>query len=445
MCSPRSSRQRPRTPEEIDAVIARLSALNRSPPREVRWVADETRIDAGVGFKLYAGAAAIDSAGRAELLAKLAAGEKLPPVEIEIVAYIQRDTPNRNFVRFKNSALSGLAKSFKGQPFLKDHNDYDVLSRGGTVVSAKLEKSEDASEITMRVSLVKDWAIEGVLDGTIDRFSIGWCRTGPVECSIHKTPVFTECDCWPGDKIGDKVVEFVFTSAEGTEVSAVNVPAVVGTGIQTIGQLAALDRTVAKDILGVATNPDKKEHQMTIDPKIFAALGLAPTDQLADVLAAIGQIKDEGTLLSASKAALTTELATLRSTEKERAAKERLVVVEAAVSQLAHAGKLRPGSDVEQALRRMADRDMEMFASQVKDMLATGTPVTPVGRPPVAAGPDPVAAAPTLGAPLTGKDYLTANPGAAKWLNKAGITQDQFEKHGAGARATIAENEAARR
>lgn len=439
----RSPHQRPRSrksPEAVEGFLDGLCTLHRSPPdlATLRFGGD---VSAANDLVLFAGGLAVDKTGRAALLAKLRGGEQLPEVEIELVAYIQRATPNRNFVRFKNSIANALARSFKGQPFLKDHDSHDLISRGGTIVDARLEKTEGEWSIILRAKLVKAWAIEGVLDGTIDRFSIGWSRTGPVECSLHGTPVFTHCDCYPGDMIKGELIEFVFTAAEGTEVSAVNVPAVVGTGIQTISQLTALDRAQLKDILGVETTPERKENML--DPQIIAKLGLQPTASLPEVLAAIGQLADQNTILASTKATLASELKALKDSEATRAAADRKVIVDTSIAQLCAQGKLKPGSEAENALRRMAERDVTSFTEQVKDMLSAGITVTPAGAALPGASRDPVPAASVTSQPATGKDYLASNPTVAKMLHRAGITQDEFEKHGAGARQNIADYAAA--
>ena len=66
------------------------------------------------------------------------------------------------------------------------------------------------------------WAVEGVLDGTIDRFSIGWHPTARVLCSVHKKALRGKdgCWCWPGQEVEGEVVEAIFGAADG--VVAVN-------------------------------------------------------------------------------------------------------------------------------------------------------------------------------------------------------------------------------
>lgn len=403
--------------------------------RDVRFAADAL-VDEG-GFTLFVDGQRLDKAGRVAMLAALKGGDVPPVLEIEAITYLQRETPNRKFVRFSDKILAAFAKSFIGQPFLRDHNSYELEARGGTITSSKLEKLEDGTKaIRMKLSLVKAWAIEGALDGTIDRFSIGWSRTDIVICSVHKTEVFTKCDCMPGMKVLDQVVQFVFTGAEGTEVSAVNVPAVVGTSVQAISQLDALDRDTLAGILASELPIPRKEKPM-IDPQILAALGLKSDATLADVLAKIASLGDSLTITASKHQLLATELETLRSEKATREAGAKKVAIDASIAQLTHAGKIKPGSPVETALRSMAGRDMDVFAAQVKDLLETGLQVTPVGQQVVVDGKDPVPVVTPGLAVVDGKGFLAANPETAKWLNKAGITQEQFDKHGAQAREAV--------
>lgn len=219
----------------------KLTDEMRERLRELELVSDidDTRI-----VELRAGGAKLADADRKALLERVRGGEHVE-LEFEARTYIQRETPNRNFVRFKPSILKRLARSFVGVPFLRDHDKRSLTARGGTIVASELVQDTDGDAFHQTIRVVKPWAAEGLLDGTIDRFSIGAAPTGDIICSAHKTPIFTKCFCFPGDKVGDsdERVEFVITAAEGVETSAVNVPAVVGTGIK--GVRAALEALAA--------------------------------------------------------------------------------------------------------------------------------------------------------------------------------------------------------
>lgn len=421
-----------------DRTIDEMQTL-AAPKRDVRFAADAAVEESGL--TLYANGEALDKSGRASMLAALRGGDVPHALEVEAITYLQSDSANRKFVRFADKILSGFAKSFVGQPFLKDHNSWELDARGGTIISSKLEKLDNGTKaIRMKLSLVKPWAIEGALDGTIDRFSIGWSRTDIVTCSVHKTTVFSECQCMPGDKLGDVAVQFIFNGADGTEVSAVNVPAVVGTSVQAISQLDALDRDTLAGILGGELPIPPKEKINMLDPQLLAALGLTSTATLADVLSKIAANSDALTVSIAARGSVADELTILRAEKATRDASEKKTKIDASIAQLTHAGKIKPGSEVEQALRRTAARDggMDVFAAQVTDLLATGVQVTPVGQQVVVGGVDPVPVIVPGEVALDAKTFLSQNAGAASWLKKAGVTQEQFDKHGADARANLA-------
>jgi hypothetical protein len=87
------------------------------------------------------------------------------------------------------------------QPFVTGHDWGDVRARGGTIVDAYAEPPADASRrarlLLRAAEVIADWALAGLEDGTIDRFSIGARGEGEITCTIHGSPVWTECWCWP--------------------------------------------------------------------------------------------------------------------------------------------------------------------------------------------------------------------------------------------------------
>lgn len=226
---------------------------------------------------------------RQRVLAEVRGGSPPPKLTVEATVFLQGDQPNRNFVRFKPSLLKKLAKSFEGMPFLRDH-DRGVLARGGTITKSEFVGDKDGGEIKQTIELVKPWAIEAALDGTIDRFSIGWNNTGPVVCSECDEPfspgffgVESKCSHYPGDvlegKDGEKrVVEMVVTGADGVEVSAVSVPAVLGTGVDQIRSALSLARQ-ARTAAPAAQEKDMRS--------IATKLGLAENADEAAILASL--------------------------------------------------------------------------------------------------------------------------------------------------------------
>lgn len=381
--------------------------------------------------------AEIERAERAELL-KQAQGGGLARLEIAGVTYVQRPKkPNRNYVRVRPGGLQALAASYNGLPFLRDHN-HDLEARGGTLLESKLEK-ESAAGVTeyrfrQRMELVKQWAVVGVLDGTIDRFSIAFARApgAKILCSVHQTPVFTKCDCWRGeiDEASGEFVEFEYTEAEGLEVSGVSVPAVTGTGIDSIRQLRAELSAEGLELADVASMLDVKEtrpmHELAT---IAAVLGIALDSNVDDVASACKKLqadaaaaKDAQTLAEdklATEIAAKNALAAAREEERLKAQSEKRDTL---LVQLKKSGKVAPGGEVEAALKRTAERDFGLFEAECAERLA-GPSITPAGAGTITKKGE--------GGPETTevKEVLAAEPVLGSWLKSAGISEEQFEKH----------------
>src|SRR5687768_3093478 len=122
------------------------------------------------------------------LLEQLRAGKYLQPLIAEIVAFRQADGErNWNHVRFTPAALARLAASFNGRPLLRDHDQFDVRSIAGRVLETTLSTEDDGAQVIRQtLEVIKPWAQEGILDGTIRNFSIGWHANDRREpyCSI---------------------------------------------------------------------------------------------------------------------------------------------------------------------------------------------------------------------------------------------------------------------
>ncbi len=163
---------------------------------------------------------------RADLLRQAAEGRL---AELEFEAIVFRAGPNRNHLRIRTEDLPGFAASFAGAPFLRDHDVERVEARAGTVVSSVLEGS--AIRQTIRLTTQRD--IRAFLEGQIDRFSVSWFYDG-VHCSVcgaewggcrHRAGRLYEAG---GLR---RRCELLFERPVGKEVSAVNAPAVEGTGV----------------------------------------------------------------------------------------------------------------------------------------------------------------------------------------------------------------------
>lgn len=337
------------------------------------------------GLELLAGedSHAVDAdAARRELLTRSKDGEH---IELELVCtpFLQYpERSNRNFTRFRPSALRSLGKSGVGSVFLRDHRQHDLTARGGTVTASQMEKGEAGIyRLVQVIRLHEPWAVQMALTGSIDRFSIGWWPTGPISCSVCGTEILDKCWHWPGDKVEDKagphIVEWVFHAAELIETSAVGIPAVTGTTVEDIRAALAAHAPRSVDI-----EPTRR-YSMQYE-RIAPLLGLSATDGEDSVVAAVTELKRRVDDADNRIAALSAQLEDAsKALADERAARQTL---EAQIGQEAEerfitggveAGKIRPGSKFEQALRNMYQADREA----AEEMLASAPVVTPIGAP----------------------------------------------------------------
>lgn len=164
---------------------------------------------------------------RADMRKQLAAGE-LDELVFEAVVF-RASYPNRNFVRFREEDLPAFAASFYQAPFLRNHDLGDVGMRDGTVTDSFFE----GADLHQQVRLTTQRGMRDFLDGVLDRFSIGWWAQA-VECSVCGGD-WLHCDHWPGREYAvdgrTLLCELVMVAPQGRETSAVNVPAVQGTGV----------------------------------------------------------------------------------------------------------------------------------------------------------------------------------------------------------------------
>ena len=170
-----------------------------------------------------------------EKLRAVRAGE-LTELTIDIIAF-RAVYPNSNFMRFRDGDLPRFASSFAQQPFLRNHDVWDIGARDGTIVASSLS-GQDFRQ-TLRITTQR--GLEDLLQGRIDRFSIGWYYED-IHCSICNAP-WLECEHWPGRKYKgpakedpEHLCELIFINPTGKETQRVNAPAVKGTRV-----LAAAD------------------------------------------------------------------------------------------------------------------------------------------------------------------------------------------------------------
>ncbi len=165
---------------------------------------------------------------RAEILAQIESGEL---EHLDFKANVFGTGKIRNPYKFKDEDMQSFANSFEGQPFLRNHDTSDIDARDGTIVESTLE----GQVIKQTVRLTTRRGMTDFVEGKIDRFSIGWFYDDAM-CSICKQSWFSaECRHWPGStyKVDNKNVQMllIFINPKGKETSAVNTPAVEGTGV----------------------------------------------------------------------------------------------------------------------------------------------------------------------------------------------------------------------
>lgn len=312
---------------------------------------------------------------RVELLAKCVAGE-LVELYLELDAYEQREGErNRGCVRLSPGAVAPAARSAKGRPFLRDHEQENTLARGGEIVSAtSVKRGEGDYVIRMTVRLTAPWAVELALRDLLSFISIGLRATGPVLCSVCKTEVFTECWHYRGAEVVVKagaepqICEWIYTAAEIVEASSVNVPAVPGAQIEAIRvALSALD----------VHSQDKETRRMKNLPKLLAALNLAATAGEDEILIAVEEYNRKAAATAAELGIKAKDLE-LATAERD-ALKETQLAAEAKafIDEAISVGKIAPAD--QETWSTLYALDKSKAVSLMTDRKA-GT-ATPVGRP----------------------------------------------------------------
>lgn len=340
---------------------------------------------------LKSNGAAINNAKRDEMLAAIAAGQHVE-LELTVLAFEQTEGErNRNCVRFTPAALKQLAATAKGMPFLRDHEQDDSLAVAGRITSAALEKQDKTSSLMEVVTISAPWAVELALRNLVSSVSIGWRATGPVNCSVCKTPVFSSCWHWPGDTLleqvdeygnkrkvrsaaGTEIVEWVYTAVELVETSIVPVPAVLTARIEEIRAAMSAVLSAAHAAVDSASEAQKEEHHML--EKLAKVLGAAaPTEDAIEakaktIASEMEIMKREAEAAKTALAAKEAELAVLR---KESGAAKREEFLRAAVAE----GKITPGDkDLWGSLYDVdATRAQSLMAERPKQA------ATPVGAP----------------------------------------------------------------
>lgn len=330
-------------------------------------------------------------AHRFELITAVRSGRHVE-LSTEAQTFKQSKDPNRRYLRLGEDKLEARAPSWKGQPYLTDHNTWSMSASKGSILSSKaIQESKNVTTFQQKLHVVKPDAVIGVLDGTFNKFSIGWWAAGMVTCSVHGTDVaaLDGCNCWPGDKVmlngKEHTVEYVFSDYRGKETSSVVIPAVQDTSVGDVRAALAAELGINR------TRPRKHKETKMLFPRLAAALGLAALndgDEDAGVRA-VEALHRRATTAEADLAATKKKLGQAETALEAMTASTLGVQVDALLEKDGYlAGKLRYGrdddgkkkpSDREKRLRRIAKDDgIEALRAELAEMPV----IVPLGQRP---------------------------------------------------------------
>ena len=341
-------------------------------------------------------------AHRFELISAVRGGKH---VELAITAqtFEQTKAPNRRFLRLADDKLASRAPTWKGQPYLTDHNTYSISSSQGTILSSKAIETPGGIGFEQKINAVTADAVIGILNGTFNKFSIGWWMAGPVLCSAHGCDVASDeaCGCWPGDQVtlagGKKhTVEFVFTDFRGKETSTVVLPAVQNTSISEIRAALAAELSIPTTRTRHPTRTTKETKMLF--HRLAVALGLTALSEGDEdrALAAVSALQARANTAETQLTTARASLAQAESAVQTLTAAQLGVQVAATLEQDGFAsGRLRRHRDangvlavgpVEGWLRKLgAEAGIEVMKAQ----LAAMPVIVPIGHRQVDAAKEP--------------------------------------------------------
>lgn len=339
---------------------------------------------------------------RTEMLKAVREGE-LNALEIEIIATTERENPrplpfrlrNRatlNFTRFALDEFDPFARSFSDRPFLRNHSHLSQ-DAGGLILESSADKRRTTHLIRQTVRLVKQWALEDAIDGTMRSFSIGWGPSDPgfagivrsAVCTVCDGPMFgrdSECPHMPGEvvKLGTSgerfIVELEWRSVVGRETSEVTFPAAAGTGISGGLRMSTDLAQLAEPIPEPRPRRQATEQgasEVLFSKEFLERLGLPADATVEDVekaMTAQSVALDEArSAIAAGEEDVARALADLETIEEARRTEVR--------SGALAAGLFTEGSARAKYFDKVAKRDLD----EAEQLLETwrGKPLVPVG------------------------------------------------------------------
>ncbi len=381
--------------------------------------------------------AAAQDEKRRELLQQVRAGEQVDLLMRARVYYQREGNRNRNSVRFRPGMLRKFARSFRGMPFLRDHQQGNSLAVGGRILRSELTDAADGGKwIEQDVRLSAPWAVEHALLGLGTQFSIGWNPTGSIHCSICKAD-WRDCNHWPGRSYevdgadAPVVAEAIFQEAEGIETSFVPVPAVPEVGIEDVRQASLSTALALYRSTPTALQGDPPMSQQLL-AAIAKALGLPQDAELESIVAKaagmLGQVANLTAELELEKSAHGQTKTALAKAQQEVAAgrAERLVAL--GVEQ----GRIVPAFDekgdrvetpVEAALVGMVEK---LGYEAARDYVEKLPKITAAGAPRQAPARAAERQSSPAGAPSPGGQQVLTHPAMVSMKRQLRLTDEQI-------------------
>ena len=233
----------------------------------------------------------LDLPTKAKLLPQIESGEL---DHLDFRANVFGTGVNHNPYAFLPEDLPAFCASFEGKPFLRDHDIDEIGSREGTILQSIMDSN---GVFVQDIRLTTRTGMTAYIEGQMDRFSIGW-DYDDVMCSICCCSYFDpSCMHVPGRTYqtlaGQQTCNLVFINPVGRETSAVNTPAVDGTGIIAALELKHEIQIAGKSasVIEQLSTPKGLEPEMVVSPSRPI---LEYMDQAGHELANLMYYKTEG-------------------------------------------------------------------------------------------------------------------------------------------------------
>lgn len=183
-------------------------------------------------FQIQKTNAVLKTAPDEAALEKINAYTRRPLSADEIYTFSIRacdDLPDRDFERFTEECLRGLAQLYAGKTVIFDHK-WSAELQTARIYEATVERDPDAVYLRLEAYMLANDATKPVIDaidgGILKEVSVG-CAVGTVTCSIcGKSPYGEECNHRKGAEYdGKRCIYELSAPIDAYEISFVAVPA----------------------------------------------------------------------------------------------------------------------------------------------------------------------------------------------------------------------------